>query len=498
MPLARHAVRRCALPGLSNIPGPRAWPLLGSALDLSKRANGLGAPDGRQMVNAFHGYYKDFGSIYRLTLGGKDDVHVCMPEDCMKIFRSEGKYPHGGAEQLWMFKRWGKERGKKMYNDFLGQGEHWQKIRFALQEDIISPKSARSYLPLISRACEIASPNFFAYASRPDHFSTRLAFDMFTAALYGLQMQSAADKGRQRDIEFVENTQAMFHLTGELIWKPHYEMRIFKNNALNKEFAERADLSVEHSAVLLDEALQAWNDEPGDCKPYIVKLLESGQMTKEEYKDVGITMLLAGVDTTQAVMNWNVLHLAQNPEVQDRLREEVKSVFGPEGILAVEPFQKMRAELPYLRAVVREVHRMSPASPLMTQRATASDLEMQGFAIPTGTRMSLNIYSVQNDPRYVEEPDRFMPERWLPEAVKARKGTEAEVIDHKLLSSPFSFGARMCLGGRVADLETYVMLCHLVRDWRFTLAKGAAPWAVTQPLMTKATPFPAFSIEPAA
>ncbi len=107
----------------------------------------------------------------------------------------------------------------------------------------------------------------------------------------------------------------------------------------------------------------------------------------------------------------------------------------------------------------------------------------------------MQVYSLQNDPKYVEHPEAFVPERWLDDAVSARAGTASEVLDHKLLATPFSFGARMCLGGRVADLETYAAICQLVRDWTFTVSKAAPPWRVLQPLMTKAAPFPNFDIQ---
>lgn len=412
------------------------------------------------------------------------------------MYRNEGTYPRGGAESLWMWKNWAERHNHEKFLGFMGNGEAWQKSRFALQEDIISPKVARSYLPLISEACTHAAGNFASFAERPDRFATYLAFDMFCAALYGLQMKTAAGQARPQDLAFVENTVSLFTLMGTLLFSGHLKMGIFKRHPLNQEFQRRADLSTKMSVELLEEALQrARTLGEGDCQPYVAKAIAPGKMTVEEFKEQGITLLLAGVDTTQSVMNWNLVHLARNPEVQERLREEVVSVFGRQGILRVEPFEKLRSQLPYLKAVVREAHRMTPASPVMTARQAPCDLELSGFEVPKGTRVNFNVLGWQNDARYVEEPERFMPERWLDAAVRARKGTEAEILDHKLLSTPFSFGARMCLGGRVAELETYAMLCHLVREWRFEIAEGAAPWVVTSPLMTKASPFPAFAME---
>lgn len=166
--------------------------------------------------------------------------------------------------------------------------------------------------------------------------------------------------------------------------------------------------------------------------------------------------------------------------------------------LTEEIAANMKTKLPYLRAVIRESHRITPASATMVVRPAPCDLELDGYKVPEGTRVFFNIFSVQNDPRYVEDPSEFKPERWLAEAVEARKGTEAEVIDDKLLATPFSFGARMCLGGRVADLELSVAIARLVRDWRISLPKDQPDWINVQTLLTGPCPFPAFVVEAAS
>ena len=71
------------------------------------------------------------------------------------------------------------------------------------------------------------------------------------------------------------------------------------------------------------------------------------------------------------------------------------------------------------------------------------------------------------------------------------------MIDDKLLATPFSFGARMCLGGRVADLEISAALAHLIRDWRISAPVEPGSWRTLQPLLSKAHPFPSFKVEPA-
>ena len=58
---------------------------------------------------------------------------------------------------------------------------------------------------------------------------------------------------------------------------------------------------------------------------------------------------------------------------------------------------------------------------------------MCGYTVPAGSLVMLDSFSPQNDPALVPDAHEFRPERWLPDAVVARKGTAAEVIDHPLL-----------------------------------------------------------------
>lgn len=78
---------------------------------------------------------------------------------------------------------------------------------------------------------------------------------------------------------------------------------------------------------------------------------------------------------------------------------------------------------------------------------------------------------LQKDPEIVEEPWSFRPERFLPEAVEARKEDEVRsLLDHKLMGTPFSFGARMCMGSRLADMEIMTLMAKFTA--RFDLEAG--------------------------
>mmetsp|Transcript_41888 Transcript_41888/g.97781 ORF Transcript_41888/g.97781 Transcript_41888/m.97781 type:complete len:506 (-) Transcript_41888:7-1524(-) len=482
--------------GLQDIPGPKAWPIVGALPDFVSRVDGMSAPKGPMLQKAHDEYYNEFGEIYRLNLVGENTVFVSRPDLFMQMYRNEGTYPMGGADTLWIIKRWAEEQNKNTYLGFSGRGEPWRKVRMVVQEDITGPKTARSYLPYINEATRLASPHMPTFAKEPNQFVTRMSFDMFSALFYGKQMQTASPTARPEDLEFVANTVQTFNLLGTSVFNAHLKMGIFKHHHVNRSFKTSWQKSYDYSCQLLEEALENSQDMSADRKPYIVRVLDRQSMPLEEVKEVAASVLLAGIDTTTSVINWNLIHLAMNPDKQEILRNELREVLGS-GDLTDEIAANMKSKLPYLRAVIRETHRLTPASSIMTQRAAPCDLEMDGYKVPEGTQVGFNVYSLQNDPKYVEDPSQFKPERWLPDAVEARKGTEAEVIDDKLLATPFSFGARMCLGGRVADLELSAAIARLVRDWRISMPEGQTSWRNLQPLMTRAHPFPEFSVEAA-
>merc|ERR1712217_37282 len=181
------------------------------------------------------------------------------------------------------------------------------------------------------------------------------------------------------------------------------------------------------------------------------------------------------------VLLWNMLNLAKVRSAQEALREEVLRVLGPDAHFTRDKLSQM----PYLKAVMRETQRFTPAAPIMTFRWLEQDIALCGYNIPAGTRIVLAVESVQKDPRLVDDAHVFMPERFLPEAVAARKGDPLKsLIDHKLLGTPFSFGARMCMGARLADVEIMTLLSKFVSKFQFELDPPEQTWKKTMRTMS--------------
>jgi cytochrome P450 len=165
-------------------------------------------------------------------------------------------------------------------------------------------------------------------------------------------------------------------------------------------------------------------------------------VTVPEVKELCFSALFAAIDTTSSVMGWNLFHVARCKDVQEKLHDEltnaVKEV-GDNGKLTAEVFSRER--IPYLHAVVRETQRLTPTGSMFVHKQIAKDgVEIHGTPLRKVDMVFLEGYSTGVDPSLVDDPEEFRPERWLPEAVAARKGTPKEIIDHPFFKEPFSQG----------------------------------------------------------
>ena len=193
---------------------------------------------------------------------------------------------------------------------------------------------------------------------------------------------------------------------------------------------------------------------------------EDSVITFDVMNDIFQLMLNASVDTTSTFMSWALVHLSVNPEAQERLYQEIKAnVAEAGGTLTSEAMSKKKS--PYLHAVLRESHRLTPVHPTtMSKSNSGGPIEIHGVEFPKDSVFMFDQFSLGMDPDVVENPEKFDPDRWSAEATEARKGTRMAMLDHQFYKDPFSQGARRCPGSRVAVNETLTFLAQFILDWK--------------------------------
>ena len=108
-------------------------------------------------------------------------------------------------------------------------------------------------------------------------------------------------------------------------------------------------------------------------------LLASGEtVSSKQLRDDLMTMLVAGHETTAAVLTWTIYCLAQHPEVVQKLREEVDRVLGDR-----RPTVDDLRALVWTTRVINEGMRLYPQPPILIRRALEATT-LGGYPIPKG------------------------------------------------------------------------------------------------------------------
>ncbi len=193
---------------------------------------------------------------------------------------------------------------------------------------------------------------------------------------------------------------------------------------------------------LLTRILAARDDESG-----------SGEMTDKQVRDEANTLFVAGHETTATALAWSFYLLARAPSVRERVQAEVDAL--PPGAITFE----RATRLPLTTRVFKEAVRLYPPVPVYARRAV-EPVTIEGYEIPAGTLVFCGPSCVHRDPVAWPEPERFDPDRFLPDA-EAKRPKSAWI--------PFGAGPRVCIGNHFAMLEGPIVLASVMRAAEVTV-----------------------------
>lgn len=168
-----------------------------------------------------------------------------------------------------------------------------------------------------------------------------------------------------------------------------------------------------------------------------------------------ITFLVAGHETTSGALSFALYYLTQHPEIQARARAEVDQVWGADGD---HPDYAQVSKLRYVRRVLDESLRLWPTAPGFSRKAVADTVLAGRYPMRKGAGCTVLLPMLHRDPAiWGEDPESFDPDRFAPEAVRARPGH---------VYKPFGHGARACIGRQFALHEATLVLGLLLRRYQ--------------------------------
>jgi cytochrome P450 len=184
---------------------------------------------------------------------------------------------------------------------------------------------------------------------------------------------------------------------------------------------------------------------------------DGSRMTGQQVRDEVMAMFLAGHETTAVALSWTWYLLAQHPDADARLTDELCQV--------LDGRAPSVADLPRLSyagmAVTESMRLYPPAYGIGRQAAQAT--EIAGQPIAPGDILIAPTWTVHRDRRWFEEPEAFRPERWA--------GDLAQRLP-RFAYFPFGGGPRQCIGNSFAQMEAVLILAAIAQRFRLTLVPG--------------------------
>jgi cytochrome P450 len=178
------------------------------------------------------------------------------------------------------------------------------------------------------------------------------------------------------------------------------------------------------------------------------------RMSDQQLRDEMMTLFLAGHETTANLLTWTWFLLAQYPEAERELFDEIDRV-----LQRRTPTLADLPNLPYAEMVIRESLRLFPPAPGLV-REPIEDVTIGEFLVPKGSLISIHTFTMQRDARFFPEPERFEPSRF-------QAGWEQRVPRYAYL--PFGAGPRVCIGNGFAMMEARLILATVAQQWRMRL-----------------------------
>ncbi|CAL1703205.1 unnamed protein product [Somion occarium] len=144
----------------------------------------------------------------------------------------------------------------------------------------------------------------------------------------------------------------------------------------------------------------------------------------------------AGVETSTSTLECFFYAMLTHPDVQKKAQAELDRVVGPSRL----PITSDLPNLPYVEAILKELLRWRPVTPLALPHYTATSDEYRGYYIPKGSIVLANVWQILRNPLRYPCPDQFRPERFL----KSDGSLNPDISDPSIAC--FGFGRRICPG----------------------------------------------------
>jgi cytochrome P450 len=362
------------------------------------------------------------------------------------------------------------ERAIEVFSNIYGdnvlttEGERWQRQRRILLPGF-SPKRINGYVGLMTAAAleclDAALPRASGMSATidVDGFTTTLTMDVILRVLFSHKTSEEESRRAFEAMRTLEHQgmRELFWPTTPADWFPYpgrkqkLQAMATLHNMIKGQIRQRREAASAHAdkTDYLAMLLSAHDEE--------AQTAATATLTNEEICDNCLVLFAAGHDTTATVLTWWIGLMAQHPEYVAKVRQEVEEALGDRNPTAEE-----LSRLKWTNATIKEAMRLYPPTPNLFFRRAVRDVRIGEWHVAKGASVNIPVWHVQHDARWFPEPERFMPERFMPNAPEIPRGAYL----------PFGSGPRVCIGQHLATIEMAMTVTFLIRRYDLSLAEG--------------------------
>lgn len=419
-------------------PSPPGWPLLGALPELRKNPLEFLVATARQ-----------YGDVVELgRVGSRRFFLISHPDDIERVIKTRHtNYVKGANFQLL----------KALAGEglFLSESDYWRKQRKLIQPAFHVARlsaMADTMTGVAEGLCDRWREE--EEAARPVEIEEEMMGAVLEVAVRTLFGAGLAPQWVSEIRDAVAVAFSFFH---RRVWTPG--LPLWVPTPANLRFRRAIARLDDVVYSLIDERRKHGSFEGDDVLSMLLSVRDEDGvgMTDRQLRDEVMTLLVAGHESTALTLTWTLYLIARYPMIERRLHRELHEVLGgrPPG------FEDLR-RLPYLQQVIQESMRLYPAFWVFTRTPLEDDV-LGGYRIPAGSVLLISCFVTHRDRRYWDHPEGVDPDRFSPERSAGRP---------ELAYLPFGGGPRRCIGHRLAEMETSLVLATIAQRFSLHLVPG--------------------------
>ena len=236
-----------------------------------------------------------------------------------------------------------------------------------------------------------------------------------------------------------------------------FQFKMFQN-ATKREQIDAARFLRKFASNCITSRMKDIADNKSVPDDLLSLLIKDGSLSLDDIIDEFLTIFIAGQETTANSLSFALYEIIRNPNVEEKLLNEVNEVLGERDYIDFDDLTKLK----YLGQVLEEALRKYPVAPSLG-RVLTKDITVGGYHIPKGNEIITRQLLFTMNPEIWKNPEVFDPDRFL---------DAKSIPDLNMIQFPFSIGAHTCIGQTFAKFESKVILARLLQRFQFRLLPG--------------------------